>query len=334
MAAGKKKVSAASRAAAANAAAKKRTGDWRGSNIAQKTLISLQKEGQISQAPGSFRKPPRDEEFPNPQGLERVVFADHFPRGLSFPLHPFFLALLHIYGIQLHDLPPNAIQHISCFIVLCECFLGIHPHWGLWKRIFRVKFHMEPPVAGERERVPMNTGAFGIQVGKNVIYFDMKFLASVQNWRRRWFYLKGKNSDDLPEFNPHSLLSRRKSWNHELTQEELEETEPLMNQIAELRKVSSGPWINGLHLSCVFVMRRIQPLMVRDHPMWEYTGAEDTTRTKSSELSTDEFNTRIRAITHIDRDDSPTLAHLPFSSDNPPKKVTFACLGCPFLFLE
>ena len=97
-----------------------------------------------------------------------------------------------------------------------------------------------------------------------------------------------------------------------------------MEQIAELRKVSSGPWINGLHLSCVFVMRRIQPLMIRDHPMWEYTGVKDTTRTKSSELSPDEFDARIRAITSIDRDDSPTLAHTPFSSENPPKKVTKA----------
>ena len=152
MAIGKRKGSAASRAASASATtARRRTGDWKGSNIAMKTLISLQKEGQISQAPGSFRKPSKNEEFPSPQGLERVVFADHFPRGFSFPLHPFFLSLIHIYGIQLHDLPPNAIQHISCFIVLCECFLGIHPHWALWKRIFRVKFHKELPVAGERE---------------------------------------------------------------------------------------------------------------------------------------------------------------------------------------
>ena len=176
----------------------------------------------------------------------------------------------------------------------------------------------------------MTTGAFGIQVGKNVTYFDMKFLASVQNWRRRWFYLKGKASDDIPAFNPHAVLSRRKSWNHELTHEELQETDPLMEQIAELRKVRSGPWINGLHLSCIFVMHRIQPLMLRDHPMWEYTGEKDTTRTKSHDLSSDEFDTRIRAITSIDCDDSPTMAHTPLSSDNPPKKVTYLCLDCFF----
>ena len=106
-----------------------------------------------------------------------------------------------------------------------------------------------------------------------------------------------------------------------------------MEQIAELRKVSSGPWINGLHLSCIFVMRRIQPLMVRDHPMCEYTGVKDTTRTKSNELSPDEFDARIRAITSIDREDTPTLAHTPLSSDNPPKKVKYLCLNYFFLLI-
>ena len=75
-----------------------------------------------------------------------------------------------------------------------------------------------------------------------------------------------------------------------------------MEQITELRKVNSGPWVNGLHLSCIFVMRRIQPLMLHDHPMWEYTGMKDTTRTKNNELSPDEFDARIRAITNIDRE--------------------------------
>jgi hypothetical protein len=38
--------------------------------------------------------------------------------------------------VQLHQLTHNSILHIACFITLCECFLGIDPHWGLWHRIF------------------------------------------------------------------------------------------------------------------------------------------------------------------------------------------------------
>ena len=172
---------------------KKKAGDWRWSNVPARTFAFLQKEGQIPQGAGGYRRPNKYEEIRHPKPDERVVFANHFPRGFSLPLHPFFRALLYVYGIQLHDLPPNAIQHISCFIVLCECFLGIHPHWALWKRIFSVKIHTESPAEGEKHGLPCTTGAFGIQVTKNVAYFDMKFLASVQNWRKRWFYLKSTN---------------------------------------------------------------------------------------------------------------------------------------------
>ena len=132
-------------------------------------------------------------------------------------------------------------QHITCFIVLCECFLGIHPHWALWKRIFSVKMHTESPLECEKHGPPCTTGSFGIQVMKHAMYFDMKFVASVQNWRRRWFYLKSTESDDLPPFNPHAVLTRRKSWRHQLSAEEFQLTEPLIDQIANLRKVHSGP---------------------------------------------------------------------------------------------
>ena len=142
---------------------------------------------------------------------------------------------------------------------------------------------------------------------KNVAYFDMKFLASVQNWRKRWFYVKSTDSDDMPNFNPYAVLSRRKSWCHQLSAEELQLTDPLRDQIAELRKTNSRPWLTGLHLSCVFVQRRIHPIQNRSHPMWEYSGPKDTTQTKADELSRDEFDTRIRGITNIVGEQTPVL---------------------------
>jgi hypothetical protein len=41
--------------------------------------------------------------------------------------------------MQLHQVTPNSILHIACFITLCEAFLGIDPHWGLWKHLFHVR---------------------------------------------------------------------------------------------------------------------------------------------------------------------------------------------------
>jgi hypothetical protein len=40
--------------------------------------------------------------------------------------------------VELHQLTPNSIFHIACFITLCEAFLGISPHWGLWKYLIRL----------------------------------------------------------------------------------------------------------------------------------------------------------------------------------------------------
>ena len=35
------------------------------------------------------------------------------------------------YGLDFHDLAPNFIFNITAFIVVCEAFLRIPPHFGL-----------------------------------------------------------------------------------------------------------------------------------------------------------------------------------------------------------
>ena len=77
--------------------------------------------------------------IPTPEPHERVVFLTHFVRGLGFPLHPFVRGLMFYYGLGFHDLAPNFILNISTFIVVCEAFLRIRPHFGLWLKIFNVK---------------------------------------------------------------------------------------------------------------------------------------------------------------------------------------------------
>jgi hypothetical protein len=81
----------------------------------------------------------RDERHPNPPANFTVMFIAFLYRGLSLPAHEFLRCLLHSYGIQLWQLTPNSILHLAIFITLCEAFLGIDPHWGLWKKIFFVK---------------------------------------------------------------------------------------------------------------------------------------------------------------------------------------------------
>ena len=85
------------------------------------------------------RLPAKGQIIPTLEPHERVVFLAHFVRGLGFPLHPFVRGLMFYYGLDFHDLTPNFILNISTFIVLCEAFLRVPPHFGLWLKTFNVK---------------------------------------------------------------------------------------------------------------------------------------------------------------------------------------------------
>jgi len=78
------------------------------------------------------------EEVSAPPDSYVVSFTPFHELGLMIPLHPFLQGLLHYYQIELQHLNPNGIQHITAFIVLCEGYLGIEPHFELWRYFFSV----------------------------------------------------------------------------------------------------------------------------------------------------------------------------------------------------
>ena len=69
--------------------------------------------------------------MPAPDPGEYVVFVSHLRRGLGFPTDPFVRGLMFYYGLDFHDLAPESILHISAFIIVCEAFLRVTPHFGL-----------------------------------------------------------------------------------------------------------------------------------------------------------------------------------------------------------
>jgi hypothetical protein len=96
----------------------------------------------------------------------------------------------------------------------------------------------------------------------------------------KWFYAKDKPSIGqgfgLDEFRPTNVLRPRASWAHELTEEEMKITQPLMEKIQQLWATPEKE-LSGLQLICTFIERRIQPLAARAHYMWDYTGRRDST---------------------------------------------------------
>jgi hypothetical protein len=59
--------------------------------------------------------------------------------GGHVPASDFFKGLLGYYDIEYLNLNPNGIFHTSVFVHFCKAFLGIKPHWILFRKFFRVK---------------------------------------------------------------------------------------------------------------------------------------------------------------------------------------------------
>ena len=101
------------------------------STVKEEHIAKLRVAGYLA-ADIAHRLPNKGQVTPTLEPHERVVFLAHFIRGLGFPLHPFVLGLMFYYGLDFHDLTPNFILNISAFIIVCEAFLRIRPHFGLW----------------------------------------------------------------------------------------------------------------------------------------------------------------------------------------------------------
>ena len=111
---------------------------WMASFVTEDNITKLREAGYLAENI-AHRLPTEGQITPTLKSRERVVFLPHFIRGLGFPLHSFVCGLMYYYGLDFHDLAPNFVLNISAFIVVCEAFLRIKPHFGLWLKSFNVK---------------------------------------------------------------------------------------------------------------------------------------------------------------------------------------------------
>jgi hypothetical protein len=83
--------------------------------------------GPISSAESDFIHPGFASRPKPPKGFT-VMFVAFLQHGLSLSAHKFLCSLLCLHGIQLCQLTPNSILHLSIFITVCEAFLDIDSH--------------------------------------------------------------------------------------------------------------------------------------------------------------------------------------------------------------
>jgi hypothetical protein len=168
------------------------------------------------------------------------MFLAFLFRGLSLLAHEFLRGILFVYGVQLHHLTPNSFLHIACFITLCEAFLGIDPHWILWKYLFRLR------PSGSQGEIPELGGAI-ISVRSESQYLDFKMAQSIQGWRQKWFYIKDQKFSDsdqygLAPFDARKGLTKLTTWDALPSDAEVENIKPLLARIQELKNAAG----NGL----------------------------------------------------------------------------------------
>jgi hypothetical protein len=200
---------------------------WVPSEFGKADLTKAQKEGLIAKEDQVVF--PSTERIPKPPSGYRVMFLAFLLHELSFPAHEFLRRLLFVYGVQLHQLTPNSILHIACFVTLCESFLGIEPHWILWKFLFRLC----PSVSLSKK--PELGGAV-VSVCAKVHYLEFNMAASVQGWMKKWFYIKDqKNSSSdqygIAPFDANKDLKKLSSWDSPPTEAEMENIKPLLAHI-------------------------------------------------------------------------------------------------------
>ena len=316
---GKPKSAAGSSAAADDAGVvKKPEGDWQRSSMRKTNVELLRAQGLLPPADQVQVRVPGKEVFPTPRDGERVCFADFLPRGFGFPMHDFVRGFLYAYGVQIHDLTPNGVLSIAGFIVLCECFLGVAPHWALWKSLFLVRKNVG------KSGLTFPVGGFGIQVRGDTAYFQMKKSDSVQGWRRRWFYVQS-NDDGLDAFDGKRGLRKTGAWAHPLSAVEKEAVRPLLSLLHELTQ-TLGRDAGGVFLMATFFRLRVQPLSARPHPMWAAEGVS------AKPLDDEEVEASVRSITNLRAADTCNVKCpiSPYGASNPVPEVSLVLSSlCP-----
>jgi hypothetical protein len=165
--------------------------EWKKSKAKTEDLLPLLNSGFLREKEVDLWRAAAGDSYPMEKNPDEIpMFTRFAERGLSLPASDFFKGLLGYYGIEYLNLNPNGIFHTAVFVHLCEAFLGINPHWTLFRKFFRVK----PQPSASNPRV---VGEAGIQMREDAAkqYLSYKLIDSNQDWKAKWFYVTNEGSD-------------------------------------------------------------------------------------------------------------------------------------------
>jgi hypothetical protein len=217
---------------------------------------------------------------------ESVVYIPFLIRGLALPISPFFRGLLDFYHLNLTHLNPNSILQVSVFVHLCEAYLGILPHFGLWKYLY----HCCPRMAGGQHQL-VGGASLEMRCGRKTEYLDIPLKDSIKGWRLEWFIVEN-HGKSLPPRSGRQPNVRAPSWIESPIDMEITEARVLLAEIGLLKE-------RGLTAEVVvadFVFKNIQPLKDRAYPAYLYSGVTDSTRVTNKRIPVVDLVSRLEMI--------------------------------------
>jgi hypothetical protein len=114
--------------------------EWKRSKVKTKDLLALVNSGFLREKEMDMWRAAAGDPYPMEKNPDEVpMFARFVQCGLALLASDFFKGLLKYYGIEYLNMNPNVIFHVSVFVHFCEAFVGIKPHWILFRMFFRVK---------------------------------------------------------------------------------------------------------------------------------------------------------------------------------------------------
>ena len=162
---------------------------WRSSILSKRQIQALEKEGFLTKHVSEWRDA-LDHESPFKETEEITVFRSFYECSFGIPTSDFFRGLLNFYKIELCHLTPNSILHISIFIHLCETYLGIDPHFHLF-RLKTIPDDHNPKVVGG--------ASFQFRQGAKNKYIPYNTQdLSKSDWHKEWIYV----ANHLPKLGP------------------------------------------------------------------------------------------------------------------------------------
>jgi hypothetical protein len=217
---------------------------------------------------------------------ESVIYVPFLLRGLGLPISPFFRGLLDFYRLNLTHLNPNSILQISIYVHLCEAFLGVLPHFGLWKYLY----HCRPRMAGGQHQL-VGGASLEMRRGRKTEYLEIPLKDSIKGWRLEWFIVEN-HGNSLPPRSGRQPDVRTLSWTESPTDQEVAEAGALLAEVGLLKE-------RGLTAEAVvadFVFKNIQPLKDRAYPAYLYRGLADSTRVTSRRIPSVDLVNRLEMI--------------------------------------